>query len=80
MDLQFYRKVQELSDQLRPAPIALDKSQANTTNLANAYDMNKLMNEPLLASRRSVVRKRRDQAILPCHMPSYMLHPTICWT
>ena len=81
MDLQFYRQVQELSDQLHPVAIALDKSQADTTTLADAYHiMNKLMNEPLLASRRSVVRKRRDQAILPCHMPSYMLHPTICWT
>ena len=69
MDLQFYRQVQELSDQLCPVAIAQDKSQADTTTLADAYDiMNKLMNEPLLASRRRVVCKHRDQAILPCHM------------
>lgn len=33
------------------------------------------MTEPVLAPHRDAVRKRRDQAILPCHIVAYMLHP-----
>ena len=76
MDVNHFGLVRTMSEMLRPVAISLDKAQSDSTSLADAYHiMNKLMKDPLLESCRGDVRKRRDQAILPCHMVAYMLHP-----
>lgn len=76
MDLNHFDMVRNLAEMLRPVAISLDKAQSDSTSLADAYHiMQKLMVDPLLASCRDAVRKRRDQAILPCHMVAFMMHP-----
>ena len=76
LDVRVYRQVHALAEQLRPVSIALDKAQADSTTLADAYSiMKNLMYESLLAPHREDVRRRRNKAILPCHMVAYMLHP-----
>ena len=39
------------------------------------YTQKKPENQSLLAPHREAVRRRREKAILPCHMVAYMLHP-----
>ena len=76
MDIRLFIQVRDLAEQLRPIAISLDRAQSDTTTLADAYDiMKRLMNETVLASHRNAVQKQKDQAILPCHMVAYMLHP-----
>ena len=76
MDLNHFALVRSQAEMLRPVAISLDKAQSDSTGLADAYHiMNKLMKDPLLASCHGDVVKLRDQAILPCHMVAYMLHP-----
>ncbi|CAL4113663.1 unnamed protein product, partial [Meganyctiphanes norvegica] len=76
MNHKLYVNLVELAEQLRPVAVALDRAQADSTNLADAYDiMKKLLTEPLLAPHCDTVQKRFDKAIQPCHMVAYMLHP-----
>ena len=76
MEVNIFRKAKELFNQLQPIAIALDRAQGDKTTLADSYDiMNKLLNEPALASSINIVKKRKEQAILPCHMVAFMLHP-----
>ena len=76
MDLCLYRQVYDLEELLRPVAISLDSAQSDDTTLADNYHiMKRLMVDPVLASHHDTVRKRRDQAILPCHMIAYLLHP-----
>ena len=79
LDTRIYTQLRKLQGILRPVATALDRAQSDVTTLADAYSiMQKLMSEPSLASDRETVRKRRDKAILPCHMAAYMLHPKYC--
>ena len=76
MDTRLFIQLRDLADKLRPIAISLDIAQADTTTLADAYDiMRRLMAEPVLAEHCDAVQKRKAQAILPCHMVAYMLHP-----
>jgi hypothetical protein len=69
MNVGLYRQVCDLADQRSPVAAALDRTQTDSTNLADAYDiMSSLMTEPVLAP-------HSDQAILHCHIVAYMLHP-----
>ena len=71
-----YGKVVKLTKVLWPISTALQRAQADATSLGDGYDiMNKLMADPVLAPYLGKLKKRRDQAILPCHMAAYMLHP-----
>ena len=76
MDNKLYFKVVEMVKVLRPISIAFLRAQADSTSLADGYDiMNRLMADPAVAPILDKIKKRRDQAILPCHMAAYMMHP-----
>ena len=69
MDNKLYFKVVDMVKVLRPISIALLRAQADSTSLADGYDiMNRLMADPAVAPVLDKFKKRRDQAILPCHM------------
>ena len=76
MDNTLFRKVVDMTNMLRPISIALLRAQADSTSLADGYDiMLKLVSDPVLQPQLSKIKKRRAQAIQPCHMVAYMLHP-----
>ena len=76
MNVGLFRQVCNLADQLRPMASHLDKAQLDSTNLADAYAIFiSLQTELLLASRQAAVQKWLNQAILPCHAVTYLLHP-----
>lgn len=76
MNIGLYRQIKDLADQLRPIASGIDRAQSDHTCLADAFDIfYSLLEEPTLAPHRAKVQKRFDQAIQPCHLVAYMLHP-----
>ena len=76
MDNTLYRKIKDLAEVLRPVTVAIDKAQRDTTCLADATEIFLgLLNNPVLAPYQDKVQKRFGDAILPCHLVAYMLHP-----
>ena len=76
MDNDLYRKIKDLAEVLRPVTVAIDKAQRDTTCLADATEIFLgLLNNPVLTPYKAKVQKRFDDAILPCHLAAYMLHP-----
>ena len=76
MNVKLYRQIKDLADLLRPVSIAIDLAQRDSTCLAEACKifLSLLMN-PILEPEKAKVQKRFDEAILPCHLVAYMLHP-----
>jgi len=76
MNMGLYNQVNDLAQQLRPVAAAIDQTQSDKCGLADACSIFKdLMANPVLAPHREKVKKRYQQAILPCHLVTYMLHP-----
>lgn len=75
-DFNLHRQVKDLIKQLKPISIALDVMQSNSTTLAEACHVwyNLLKNDDLKPHFLKV-KKRFEQAIMPCHLVAYLLHP-----
>ena len=67
---------EDLADQLRPICKVLTICQSDSTSIAeatNAYF--NLLQEPILKQHKDVLDRRFKQAIQPCHLAAYFLHP-----
>ena len=76
MDYNLYRQARDLVEQLKPVAVAIDKAQRDRTSLADGCDIFfDLLDEPALKCHEEHVQHRFKQAIQPCHLTAYMLHP-----
>ncbi len=76
MDMNIYRQAKDLCAMLRPMANAIDATQRDAATIADATDVFlSLLRDPELLPHRKAVEKRFSQAILPCHMAAYLLHP-----
>lgn len=75
-DFNLYRQIRDLAEQLRPVANAIDRAQSDNCRLADACDIFlDLEQNPVLDPHKATVQKRYKQAILPCHLAAYKLHP-----
>ena len=76
MNMGLYRQVKDLIEQLQPVANAIDMAQKDSTNLAAAcHIMLNLLEAPQLQPHENQVQHRFNQAIKPCHLVAYMMHP-----
>ena len=76
MDYNLYRQAKELAEQLRPIAAAIDRAQSDSAGLADTCDIFlDLLEDQNLKPHQKEVEKRFKQAIQPCHLTAYMLHP-----
>lgn len=76
MDYNLYRQARDLADQLRPIAEAIDRAQGDSTSLADACDIFlQLLDNPKLQPHKDAIQQRYKQAIQPCHLVTYLLHP-----
>ena len=65
-----------LVEQLQPVVRAIDIAHRNSMNLADGCDLSlNLLRDLALAPHQAAVQIRFSQAIQPCHMVAYILHP-----
>ena len=77
MDYNLFCQAKDLREQLSPVASAIDICQKDKTGLALACDTwIGLLENPALEPHHSKVLKRFNEAILPCHLVAYLLHPT----
>jgi hypothetical protein len=76
MNIGIYRQAKDLVEQLRPIANAIDRLQSDSATIADPTDaFLSLLHKPTLEHHKVAIQKRLDQAIDPCHLAAYMLHP-----
>jgi hypothetical protein len=77
MDVNLFRNVKDLCQQLRPVAVALDACQSNSTSIADACHVwLRLLSEPALEPHKEAVESRFSKVIQTEHLVAYCLHPT----
>lgn len=76
-DFNLYSNVKDLLLQLKPVADALNIIQSNSSTLADSCHLwCSLMQNPILQSHYTKIKKRFNQALVPYHFVAYLLHPT----